>query len=150
MFSNEIFLPLKKVFISMPTGYLKLAAARPSSAKSIQFLRFRTIKGEPEQFLENASVMASLLKSEKLELDAKEVKYTLDAQIKYAKNDLAIIDWDGAFLFDPSGDIEEEIELLTLANLQLLRHRILDRQLDQRLTRMVKMTPAKKRFTIKN
>jgi hypothetical protein len=101
--------------------------------------------GEPEQFLVHAPAIASLLKSEKLELDPKEVKYTLDAQIKYAKNDLAIIDWDGAFLFDPSGDVEEEIELLTLANLQLLRHRILDRQLDQRLTRMAKMVPTGKK-----
>jgi hypothetical protein len=101
--------------------------------------------GEPEQFLTHAPAIAALLKSEKLELDPKEVKYTLDAQIKYAKNDLAIIDWDGAFLFDPSGDVEEEIELLTLANLQLLRHRILDRQLDQRLTRMAKMVPTGKK-----
>ena len=99
-------------------------------------------EGEPEQFLVHAPAIAALLKSEKLELDEKEVKYTLDAQIKYAKNDLAIIDWDGAFLFDPSGDVEEEIELLTLANLQLLRHRLLDRQLDQRLTRMAKMVPT--------
>lgn len=101
--------------------------------------------GEPEQFLAHSPVIASLLKSEKLELDPKEVKYTLDAQIKYAKNDLAIIDWDGAFLFDPSGDVEQEIELLTLANLQLLRHRILDRQLDQRLGRMAKMVPTGKK-----
>ena len=93
-------------------------------------------QGPPEPFLEHASVMASLLKSEGLDLDPKEVERTLEAQIKYGMNDLAIVDWDGAFLFDAEDDFDEDIELLVLANLQLLRHRILDRQLDERLLRL--------------
>lgn len=93
-------------------------------------------RGEPEQFLTHAPLMAGLLKSERLELDPKEVEYTLRSQIKYGRNDLSIIDWDGAFLFDETGDFDEDIELLTLANLQLLRHRLLDCQLDNRLTQM--------------
>jgi hypothetical protein len=84
-------------------------------------------------------VIASLLKSEPLPLDPQEVQYTLGSKIKYSDNDLSIIDWDGAFLFDPGGDIEEDLELLTLANLQLLRHRILDHQLDARLARMAEL-----------
>jgi hypothetical protein len=74
-----------------------------------------------------------------LDLDPQEVQYTLGSKIKYGNNDLSIIDWDGAFLFDPAGDIEEDLELLTLANLQLLRHRILDHQLDGRLARMAEL-----------
>jgi hypothetical protein len=93
-------------------------------------------EGPPEQFLTHAPIIASLLKSERLELDPKEVEHTLQAQIKYAMNDLAILDWDGAFVFDPQGDFEDDLELLVLANLQLLRHRILDRGLDERLARM--------------
>jgi len=92
--------------------------------------------GPPEQFLEHAPIIAALLKSENLDLDPKEVEYTLTAQIKYAMNDLAILDWDGAFLFDPAADFDEDIELLVLANLQLLRYRLLDRQLDERLKRL--------------
>lgn len=94
---------------------------------------------DPDQFLKHRNVIVSLLKSEILNLDPQEVQYTLSSRIKYGNNDLAIIDWDGAFLFDPTGDIEEELELLTLANLQLLRHRILDYQLDGRLTRMAEL-----------
>ncbi|MDI6734029.1 MAG: hypothetical protein QMD50_00845 [Patescibacteria group bacterium] len=93
-------------------------------------------EGDPDQFFVNADIIASLLKSEKLKLDPDEVNYTLAAQIKYAENDATIIDWDGAFIFDPEGDVEATIELLTLANLQLLRYRILDRQLDERLEHM--------------
>jgi hypothetical protein len=96
--------------------------------------------GEPEQFLNFKEIIASLLKSEEtLTLDPQEVQYTLNSRIKYGDNDLSIIDWDGAFLFDPNGDIEEDLELLTLANLQLLRHRILDHQIDTRLTRMAEL-----------
>lgn len=96
-------------------------------------------------------IVASLLKSENLELDPDEVKHTLSAQIKYAKNDVAIIDWDGAFLFDPKGDIEATIELLTLANLQLLRHRILDHHLDNRLIQMSRLahSPQQKWYYFK-
>jgi len=93
-------------------------------------------EGPPEQFLDHAAVMASLLKSEGLDLDPKEIEHTLQAHIKYGMNDMAVVDWNGAFLFDDLGDFDEDIELLVLANLQLLRHRILDRQLDERLTRL--------------
>jgi len=97
-------------------------------------------EGEPEQFLSNRDIIVSLLKSEEqLELDPQEVQYTLGSRIKYGNNDLSIIDWDGAFLFDPNGDIAEDLELLTLANLQLLRCRILDHQLDGRLTRLAEL-----------
>ncbi len=96
--------------------------------------------GEPEQFLSNRDIIASLLKSEEqLELDPQEIQHTLGSRIKYSNNDLSIIDWDGAFLFDPNDDSEEDMELLTLANLQLLRYRILDYQLDGRLTRMAEL-----------
>ncbi len=93
-------------------------------------------EGAPEQFYEHGPLIASLLKSERLELDPHEVEHTLQSSIKYARNDLAVVDWDGAMLFDAEGSFEEEIELLTLANLQLLRHRSLDRQLDERLAHM--------------
>ncbi len=95
--------------------------------------------GDPDQFLKHRDVIVSLLKSELLDLDPQEVEYTLNSRIKYGNNDLSIIDWDGAFLFDPIGDIEEDLELLTLANLQLLRNRLLDHQLDGRLARMAEL-----------
>lgn len=93
-------------------------------------------EGEPEQFFKYAPQIAALLKSESLVLDKKEIEYTLSSQIKYAEHDLAIIDWDGAFLFDKEGDFSLPIELLILANLQLLRYRILDKRLDDQLSQI--------------
>ncbi len=94
---------------------------------------------DPEKFLKHRNVIVSLLKSEIRDLDPQEVQYTLGSRIKYGNNDLSIIDWDGAFLFDAAGDIKEDIELLTLTNLQLLRYRILDHRLDSRLARMAEL-----------
>lgn len=105
--------------------------------------------GDPEQFfVERKERVASLLKSETIALDPLEIDYTLSVRLKYAKNDLVIVDWDGAFIFDPEGDIEATVELLELANLQLLRYRLLDKELDARLELVAKIfqsLPERKR-----
>jgi hypothetical protein len=144
IFCREIFALEEQIYAQT----YKILESRGGCAEfSEQYSVFTVCQyeGEPEKLLSHASIMASLLKSEKLELDPKEIQHTLDAQIKYAKNDLAIIDWDGAFLFDPTGDVQQEIELLTLANLQLLRHRIFDRQLDEQLAHMATMVPPRRK-----
>lgn len=99
-------------------------------------------EGAPEQFLRHADAIACFLKSEPLPLDAKEVSYTLESQLKYAKDDLVIIDWDGALIFEPSGQVEPVVELIELANYQLLRYRMLDAMLDRRLQRVGKLLKA--------
>ncbi|MBI3336005.1 hypothetical protein HYZ98_00365 [Candidatus Peregrinibacteria bacterium] len=102
-------------------------------------------KGDPEEFLVHGSQIASFLKSERLPLDPAEVSHTLESQLKYAKDDLVIVDWDGAFVFDPSGDVQSVVELLQLANLQLLQYRVLDSELDRRLARANKLVQGRKR-----
>jgi len=99
-------------------------------------------EGDPEQYLQFSSRITSFLKSEKLPLDEHEIKYTLSTQLKYAKDDLVIVDWDGAFIFEPRGDIDAMVELFQIVNLQLLRHRMLDFELDQRLTKVNKMVQS--------
>ena len=86
-------------------------------------------------------------------MDAGEIDYTFLSQIKYGKNDLVIVDWDGAFVFDPEGDFEPIIELFQLANMQLLRYRVLDKQLDERLRRVAKLirqSSVKARFLFRS
>jgi hypothetical protein len=73
------------------------------------------------------------LKNERIELDEDEIDATLRSSIKYGKDDLTIVDWDGAFVFDPRADFESNVELFEIVNLQLLRARRLDSELDRRL-----------------
>jgi hypothetical protein len=97
-------------------------------------------QGDPEVFLTlHGERIAALLKDESMELDEEEIRATLQVNLKYAKDDLAIVDWDGAFLLDPKGDFASNIELFQTANLQLLRSRILDNLLDARLQQMIQL-----------
>ena len=90
--------------------------------------------GDPEIFLElYGEKIASLLKMERIPLDEEEIRATLQSMLKYGKDDLTVVDWDGAFLFDPQGDFEANIELFEITNLQLLKSRMLDNELDRRL-----------------
>jgi hypothetical protein len=108
-------------------------------------------RGDPEVFLAlYGEQMAALLKNERILLDEDEVRATLSAFLKYGKDDLTIVDWDGAFIFDTAGDFQGNIELFEIANLQLLRSRILDHDLDERLRRTLRLIRTPRRFPLVN
>lgn len=107
-------------------------------------------QGNPDDLMIYSDKIAGFLKSEKMHLDEKEIEKTIKSSIKYAQNDLTIADWDGAFVFEPQGQFGLMIELIQIANLQLLRYRILDMELDQRMKRvnlMLKESENKKIFS---
>ncbi|MBI3812368.1 MAG: hypothetical protein HY283_09230, partial [Nitrospirae bacterium] len=90
-------------------------------------------QGDPKIFLAlHGGRIASLLKKERLPFDEEEIKATLGSNLKYGKDDLTVLDWDGAFIFDPQGDFDANIELFEITNLQLLKSRMLDEELDGR------------------
>src|SRR5579863_785763 len=106
---------------------------------------------DPEVYLDlYGSRIATHLKNERIELDEEEVQATLQSGIKYGKDDLTIIDWDGAFLFDPKGDFDENIELFEIANYQLLRQRRLDAELDQRLSQAAMLLSSKEKWLFRS
>ena len=149
IFSDEVF-DIKEEAIAACHELLKKSGAKDVEHYSEEYSLYvvADYSGDPEQFLKNKERVASLLKSEKLALDPLEIDYTLSSQLKYSKNDMVIVDWDGAFVFDPEGDIESTVELLELANFQLLRYRLLDAELDSRLEMVAKifqLLPEKKR-----
>jgi hypothetical protein len=105
--------------------------------------------GDPEVYLTlHGDKIAAFLKNEKIALDEEEVQATLSAYLKYGKDDITIVDWDGAFIFDSSGDFESNIELFEIANLQLLKSRILDYDLDERLEKTLRLMGVSKRLPI--
>jgi len=107
--------------------------------------------GDPEVYLaQYGEKMAALLKNERIPLDEEEVQITLSSCLKYGKDDLTIVDWDGAFIFDSAGDFQSNIELFEIANLQLLKSRILDHQLDERLERTLRIIQAPRQFPLIN
>jgi len=145
VFDEEKVSAWEKKIYSESYKILKRRGGSEEYSENYSVFKIWDYKGDPEQFLDHGADIAALLKSEKLALDPKEIEYTLSTQIKYAKHDLAIIDWDGTFLFDIEGSFGLAVELLTLANLQLLRHRVLDRKLDERLEGMVRLMKESQR-----
>lgn len=140
IFSSEVD-KFKEDVLSVCYEYLKKEGAKnvDNFSEEYSVAAVSGYKGDPEQFFTHKEKIAGFLKSETLPLDSLEVDYTLKSQLKYAKNDLVIVDWDGAFVFDPDGDFASTLELLELANFQLLQYRILAAELDARLARVVRM-----------
>ncbi len=141
IFSEEAF-ELREKLIETCHSIVKRHGGRFEASEEYSLALVSGYEGEPEQFFQYGSEIASFLKSEKMPLDEQEVEHTLSAQIKYANNDLVIVDWDGAFVFDPKGEYDSIVELLQIANLQLLRYRILDSELDERIKRIGKVMQA--------
>jgi hypothetical protein len=106
--------------------------------------------GDPEVYLSiHGEKIAAFLKNERMPLDEEEVQATLSSYLKYGKDDITIVDWDGAFIFDSVGDFESNIELFEIANLQLLKSRMLSGDLDERLEKILHLTRSlKKRMPI--
>ncbi len=140
IFDDSIF-ALKEKLLDACAELAKKRGAKDEPLEEYTAYQISGYEGDPEIILkENSPRIAVLLKSEKRELDENEINYTLSSQLKYAKDDLIIVDWDGAFIFDQHGEFGESIEMLQLANLQLLRYRILDEDLDERLQKASKLT----------
>ena len=96
----------------------------------------RELEGRPtaEQVLATPG-LARLLLGEKETLSAAEEREVLAHHFSYTPHDLAIVEWNAAFLYEPSGS-EDIVDLLEIANAQLLELRYYDTVLDDELGRM--------------
>ncbi|MDA8100111.1 MAG: hypothetical protein M0042_10825 [Nitrospiraceae bacterium] len=105
--------------------------------------------GDPEVYLSlYGDRIAAFLKNEAVPLDEEEVRVTLSTSLKYGKDDITIVDWDGAFIFDAAGDFRSDIELFEIANMQLLKSRILDGELDRRLEKTLHLLGTPKKLPV--
>jgi len=77
--------------------------------------------------------VARLLRSEKDALSEQEVADALGNRVSFGLEDVAIIDWNGALLYDK--EPEDVRTVLEFANIQLLEMRFLDAELDRALDR---------------
>lgn len=70
----------------------------------------------------------------------------LERSFSYGERDLAVIDWNAAFLWEPSGSLDIA-DLLEVANAQLLELRYYDDVLDKELSRIYDAIDSKKTAT---
>jgi hypothetical protein len=81
----------------------------------------------------HAQEIAQILRSERALLSRQEIGDATACRISFGPDDLALIDWEAAILFDR--DADDVRDVLEFANVELLEMRYLDQQLDDALDR---------------
>ena len=79
--------------------------------------------------------IAQVVRGDRLRLSAGECNEVLHSQISYYANDVTVIGWNAAFLYDTRAGAETAIQLLEYANSQLLEFRHYDELLTEILDR---------------
>ena len=83
-----------------------------------------------------ADRIAQIVRGETAQLSDGERQEILQSRISYYPNDLAVIGWNAAFLYDSAAGAETAIQLLEYANSQLLEFRHYDELLTGELERV--------------
>ena len=84
------------------------------------------------------AMLAQILRAEEQELSEQETNDALACRITYGRDDITLIDWNAAMIFDR--DAEDIRSVLEFANIELLELRFLDHQLDVSLDRSYELT----------
>ena len=122
----------------------KIERARPALVKLYEewlhedyfVFHVREIAGTPsasELLTSQGGRIAQIVRGETVPLSDGERQEILQSQISYYPNDLAVIGWNGAFLYDTAAGAETVIQLLEYANSQLLKFRHYDELLTREL-----------------
>ncbi len=113
---------------------IRPAIERPRLADAVEdFAVFAITSWEggehPHALLDRSrAIIASAIEAEPDALSEEQALRATEAAMSYAAGDLAVIDWNGAVLFD--ADPEDVISVLQHANIELLELRVLDGELD--------------------
>ncbi len=92
------------------------------------------------------SQIAQIVRGDRLTLSGRETAEVLQSQISYYAEDLAVITWNAAFLYDSTAGAETAIQLLEYANSQLLEFRHYDELLTEILDRVYDELEKKNSF----
>jgi len=85
----------------------------------------------PDAFIEeNAAALARFIRTQREVFDQDQLDQILSSRVRYSRDDLTVVDWEGAAVIASGGDFDSDIELLKIGNYQLLRYRLLDRTLE--------------------
>jgi hypothetical protein len=122
----------------------KIERARPALVKLYEewlhedyyVFHVREFAGTPsasELLASQGGRIAQIVRGETVPLSDGECQEILQSRISYYPNDLAVIGWNGAFLYDTAAGAETVIQLLEYANSQLLEFRHYDELLTREL-----------------
>lgn len=97
-------------------------------------LMIRDVELPPDQFIDQYTPeLARLLRSQREKLSQEDAASSLISRLHYSDRDATIVDWEGGVIIAPDGDFQSDIEVIKVAIYQLLRYRMLDKRIDQKL-----------------
>ena len=137
LYENPVLLADSRRRVEQLVAGIHPAVMRPSIADFVETYFVFEIPslnppGSPPALLaSHARELAQILRSERTLLSEQEVSDTLAFRISFGSDDIALIDWDAALLFDREPDDVRDV--LEFANVELLEMRFLDQQLDDAL-----------------
>jgi hypothetical protein len=99
-----------------------------------------------ELMRDHAMEIAQVVRGDRLQLSQGEVNEVLHSQISYYANDMTVIGWNAALLYDSTAGAETAIQLLEYANSQLLEFRHYDELLTEILDRAYSLLEQKMGF----
>jgi hypothetical protein len=111
----------------------------------IEINRFTENVGAKSLLGENFAALASLLHGERRPLSASESEEALRTRFSYYEDDLTIVQWDTAFVYDRAESARAIEDILEFANTQLLELRTYDALLDGELDGIYKVGSEKPR-----
>jgi len=109
------------------------AIIRPSIASLVEdyyifvIERFTTAL-QAEQLLQQQGILAQVLRFETQPLSKEQQLEALSQHISYYEQDLVLVDWNAAIIYDQ--DFDDTLAILELINVELLEARYIDAQLD--------------------
>jgi hypothetical protein len=92
---------------------------------------------------ELGSALAQLLLFEERDLTASEEREALRVAFSYFPDDLAVLQWDAAFVYDRAESAEAVQDILEFANSQLVEFRTYDTRLDAELDAIYRLEPGR-------
>ena len=94
--------------------------------------------------LQEAVDLAPVLSGERIALSDQARQDLLRKRFSYYRDDLAVLTWDRAFIYEPRGETDV-LDVLEVANAQLLEMRYYDELLDDELPRMYDLVETTRR-----
>ncbi len=137
LYDNRMLLVASRQVVEQLIGMIRPAIARPRIADFVEdYAIYQIASCAPQTGLDAlmatyGAQLAQILRCERVELSQQEIDDALSCRISFGAEDLALLDWHGALIFDK--DADDARMVLEYANVELLELRYLDQQLDDAL-----------------
>lgn len=94
----------------------------------------------------NKFFLARFIRSLDKEISKADADEILVSEVSYSKDDLTIVDWEGAVIIDTEEDFDSQLELLRIGNYQLLKYRIIDAEVEHNLEEIRQKIKGRSKF----